>query len=84
MTAATYSPLQTKLYNNCMDAGIFPQIFKTGKITPNSYRIMCRKLSCEVPSVRTIIIYLMFIQMVKFKFSCFLKFFLFSCSLVLL
>ena len=32
---------------------------------------MCHKLSCEVLSVRTIIIYLMFIQMVKRKFSCF-------------
>ena len=32
---------------------------------------MCHKLSCEVLSVRTIIIYLMFIQMVKLKFSCF-------------
>ena len=32
---------------------------------------MCDKLSCAVLSVRTIIIYLMFIQMVKLKFSCF-------------
>ena len=39
---------------------------------------MCHKLSCEVLSVRTIIIYLMFIQMVKLKFSCFLEF---SCFL---
>ena len=23
-----------KLYNNCTDEGLFPQIFKTGKITP--------------------------------------------------
>ena len=32
---------------------------------------MCHKLSCEVLSVGNFIIYLMFIQMVKLKFSCF-------------
>ena len=36
------------------------------------------KLSCEVLSAITIIIYLMFIQMVKLKFSCFPGIF-FSC-----
>ena len=33
-SAKIISPLLAKLYNNCTDAGIFPQIFKTGKITP--------------------------------------------------
>ena len=33
-SAKLISPLLAKLYNNCTDAGIFPQIFKTGKITP--------------------------------------------------
>ena len=32
-SAKLIKPLLAKLYNNCMDAGIFPQIFKTGKIT---------------------------------------------------
>ena len=32
-SAKLISPLLAKLYNNCTDAGIFPQIFKTGKIT---------------------------------------------------
>ena len=43
---------------------------------------MCHKLSCEVLSVRTIIIYLMFIQMVKLKFSCFPEIFLFSYTII--
>ena len=33
-SAKLISPLLAKLYNNCMDTGIFPQIFKTDKITP--------------------------------------------------
>ena len=33
-SAKLISPLLAKLYNNCTDAGIFPQIFKPGKITP--------------------------------------------------
>ena len=33
-SAKLISPLPAKLYNNCTDAGIFLQIFKTGKITP--------------------------------------------------
>ena len=43
---------------------------------------MCHKLSCEVLSVRTIIIYIMFIQMVKLKFSCFPEIFLFSYTII--
>ena len=58
----------------------------------NCSRVIRHKLSCKVLSVRTII-YLMFIQMVKFKISCFSEnvscFFdvfenivLFMCSLI--
>ena len=32
--AKIIAPILAKLYNNCINSGIFPQIFKTGKITP--------------------------------------------------
>ena len=33
-SAKIISPILARLYNNCMDNGTFPEIFKTGKITP--------------------------------------------------
>ena len=33
-SATMIAPTLAKLYNNCMNSGTFPQIFKTGKITP--------------------------------------------------